>query len=152
MTAKAEALLVFAARAEHLEQVITPALEAGQWGVLGIALTDAVAVPTRGAGRGPRSEARIEALERWVQDGLRPDLTLYLDVPVARGLERAATRSEPDRFESEREGFFERARGVYRRRCAEHPERMRLIDASGEVESGAPAHRGSAGAELRESE
>ncbi|WP_440995441.1 dTMP kinase [Arhodomonas sp. SL1] len=132
MTAKAEALLVFAARAEHLEQVITPALEAGRW-VVSDRFTDA-SYAYQGGGRG-LGEARIEALERWVQDGLRPDLTLYLDVPVARGLERAATRSDPDRFESEREGFFERARGVYRRRCAEHPERMRLIDASGEVEA-----------------
>ena len=75
----------------------------------------------------------LQALERWVQDGLQPDLTLYLDIPAAQGLQRASGRSAPDRFESERAAFFERARAVYCRRCEEQPRRMRRIDASGEL-------------------
>lgn len=127
MTADSETLLIFAARAEHLAEVVRPALTAGQW-VVCDRFTDAT-YAYQGGGR-ELGEERIEPLEQWVQGRLRPDLTLYLDVPVRAGLERAAARSTPDRFESEREAFFERARAVYRRRCATHPERMRLIDAS----------------------
>ncbi|MCS4503331.1 Thymidylate kinase [wastewater metagenome] len=132
MTAETEALLVFAARAEHVARVIRPALAEGQW-VVSDRFTDA-SYAYQGGGRG-LGEARIAELERWVQQGLRPDLTLYLDLPVEQGRERASARSAPDRFESEGGTFFERARAVYRRRCAEHPERMRLIDASADTDT-----------------
>jgi len=129
MSADAETLLVFAARAEHLAQVIRPALAAGEW-VLCDRFTDAT-YAYQGGGRGLGGE-RVAALEDWTQGGLRPDLTLYLDVPVATGRARAAGRSVPDRFEAEREAFFERARAVYLERCAADPARLRRIDASRE--------------------
>lgn len=131
MSARAETLLVFAARAEHLEQVIRPALAAGEW-VLCDRFTDAT-YAYQGGGRGLGSEA-VGVLEDWTQGTLRPHLTLFLDVPVATGRARAAGRSEPDRFEIEREAFFERARAAYLERCAAEPARMRRIDASAEPE------------------
>lgn len=127
MSAEAETLLVFAARAEHLARVIRPALAAGEW-VLCDRFTDAT-YAYQGGGRGLGGE-RVATLERWTQGELRPDLTLYLDVPVATGRARAAGRSAPDRFEAEREAFFERARAVYLERCAAEPGRLRRIDAS----------------------
>ncbi|PWG63244.1 dTMP kinase [Sediminicurvatus halobius] len=131
MSARAETLLVFAARAEHLEQVIRPALAAGEW-VLCDRFTDAT-YAYQGGGRGLGSEA-VRVLEDWTQGTLRPHLTLFLDVPVATGRARAAGRSEPDRFEIEREAFFERARAAYLERCTAEPARMRRIDASAEPE------------------
>ncbi|MDN5848697.1 MAG: dTMP kinase [Nitrococcus sp.] len=132
MAGDAEALLIFAARAQHLARVIRPALAAGRW-VVCDRFTDAT-YAYQGGGRalGP---ARIGLLEHWVQGDLRPDRTLYLDVPVATGLARAARRGIPDRFESERRAFFERVRRVYLERCAAEPERMRRIDASGSLDA-----------------
>lgn len=125
-----ELLLMFAARAEHLAQVIRPALERGAC-VLCDRFTDAT-YAYQGGGRGV-PEARIRALEDWVQQGLRPDLTLLLDIPVEQGLTRAGNRSAPDRFEREQREFFERVRGAYLAIAAREPQRMRIIDASCDI-------------------
>jgi dTMP kinase len=128
MSADAELLLMFAARAEHLAQVIRPALAAGKW-VLCDRFTDAT-YAYQGGGRGIAAE-RIAALETWVQGDLRPDLTLLLDAPVAVGMGRAGRRAaNADRFEREQTAFFEQVRHTYlelAKRCA---ERYRIIDAS----------------------
>lgn len=129
MAADAELLLMFAARAQHLAEVIRPALDAGQW-VLCDRFTDAT-YAYQGGGRGLPTE-RIAALEQYVQGGLRPDLTVLLDVPVALGLQRAGARGSPDRFEQERADFFERVRGAYLERAAAEPGRVRVVDASRE--------------------
>ncbi len=121
-----ELLLMFAARAQHLQQVILPALEAGTW-VVSDRFTDA-SYAYQGGGRG-MPEERIAALEAFVQGGLQPDLTLILDLPVATGLERAGKRSAPDRFEREQAEFFERVRAVYLARARRWPARYRVIDA-----------------------
>ncbi len=122
-----ELLLVFAARAQHIEQVIKPALARGQW-VLCDRFTDAT-YAYQGAGRGMDTDA-IATLEQLVQQDLRPDLTLLLDVPVEIGMARASARSAPDRFESEQLNFFELVRAEYLRRAAAEPERFTVIDAS----------------------
>lgn len=127
MTAETEALLMFAARAEHLERVIRPALDAGKT-VLCDRFTDAT-YAYQGGGRGLSVE-RIGQLEAWVQGALRPNLTLLLDVPVDVGLKRANQRSEPDRFEREQQEFFERVRATYLERARREPQRLRVIDAS----------------------
>lgn len=122
-----ELLLVFAARAQHIAQVIKPALARGQW-VLCDRFTDAT-YAYQGAGRGMDTDA-IATLEQLVQQDLRPDLTLLLDVPVEIGMARASARSAPDRFESEQLNFFELVRAEYLRRAAAEPERFTVIDAS----------------------
>jgi len=122
-----ELLLMFAARAQHLAEVIRPALAAGQW-VLCDRFTDAT-YAYQGGGRGVPME-RIRVLEEWVQGELRPDHTLLLDMPVAAGLERAGARSEPDRFEQEQHAFFERVRETYLARAQAEPGRIHVIDAS----------------------
>ena len=127
MSQDAELLLMFAARAEHLARLIRPALEAGTW-VLCDRFTDA-SYAYQGGGRGI-DPARIRALEEWVQGGLRPDLTLLLDLPVAQGLQRAGARSQPDRFEREEQVFFNRVRDAYLRIAEREPERVRVVDAS----------------------
>ncbi|MET0065495.1 MAG: dTMP kinase [Candidatus Thiodiazotropha sp.] len=127
MSSDCELLLMFAARAEHLQAKILPALDQGAW-VLCDRFTDA-SYAYQGAGRGlPRD--RIAALENFVQGSLRPDLTLLLDLPVAVGLERAGKRSEPDRFEREAESFFEKVRQGYLEIAQQDRERVRVIDAS----------------------
>lgn len=126
-----ELLLMFAARAEHLDKVIRPALERGDW-VLCDRFTDAT-YAYQGYGRGLPLE-RIAELERLVQSGLRPDLTLLLDVPVEIGMERAGNRSDPDRFEQEDLGFFERIRQGYLSRARSEPERFAVIDAGQDLE------------------
>lgn len=127
MVADTELLLMFAARAQHLGELIVPALERGDW-VLCDRFTDAT-YAYQGGGRGIDPE-RIRVLEQWVQRELRPDLTLLLDLPVEQGLQRAGARSDPDRFEQEQADFFRRVRDAYRTRAAQEPERFRLIDAS----------------------
>lgn len=122
----AELLLVFAARAQHLAQVIQPALARGAW-VLSDRFTDAT-YAYQGGGRG-LSKSVIEQLEQLVQGDLRPDLTLILDIDVELGLNRARQRGELDRFESETIGFFERVRAAYRQRAQVAPERYALVDA-----------------------
>ncbi|MBL8258990.1 MAG: dTMP kinase [Candidatus Competibacteraceae bacterium] len=127
MAPSTETLLMFAARAEHLERVIRPALASGQW-VLCDRFTDAT-YAYQGGGRG-LSPDKIALLETWVQEGLQPDLTLLFDLPVALGLARAGRRGAADRFERERQAFFERARSVYLERARRWPERYRIVDAS----------------------
>ena len=127
MGSDAELLLVFAARAQHVEEVIRPALAAGEW-VLCDRFTDATHA-YQGGGRG-LSRERIDALAEWALGGLEPDCTLLFDLPVAQGLERAGRRSSPDRFEREEAAFFERVRTAYRARADAAPERFRIIDAS----------------------
>ncbi|MBI2379898.1 MAG: dTMP kinase [Gammaproteobacteria bacterium] len=122
----AELLLVFGARAQHVQTVILPALNAGRW-VVSDRFTDAT-YAYQGAGRG-LDVARIAALEAFVQGSLRPDRTLLLDIDAAAGLARAGARSAPDRFEQEQLAFFERVRGCYRARAEAEPERFRMIDA-----------------------
>jgi dTMP kinase len=127
MAAETELLLMFAARAQHVKQVIRPALEAGTW-VVCDRFTDA-SYAYQGGGRG-LDTAPIEFLERWVQDGLQPDLTLLLDAPVEIGLARAKRRGPADRFEAETLAFFTRVRQAYLERADRFPERIKRIDAS----------------------
>lgn len=122
----AELLLIFAARAQHLAQVIKPALARGAW-VLSDRFTDAT-YAYQGGGRG-LNKSIIEELEQLVQGDLRPDLTLILDIDVELGLKRARQRGELDRFESETIGFFERVRVAYRQRAEAAPVRYALVDA-----------------------
>lgn len=127
MASDTELLLMFAARAQHLQELILPSLKAGKW-VLCDRFTDAT-YAYQGAGRGIAQE-RIAQLESWVQGELRPDLTLFLDLPVAQGLARAGERSTPDRFEREQLDFFERVRQGYLAQAASAPQRYRVVDAS----------------------
>jgi dTMP kinase len=132
LSGQAELLLVFAARAQHLAQLIRPALQRGET-VLCDRFTDATWA-YQGGGRGlPREE--IATLERLVHGDLQPDLTLLLDLPVEQGLQRASRRSVTDRFEKESAEFFGRVRQVYLDRAAMAPERFALIDASGSPET-----------------
>ena len=123
-----EALLVFAARQEHIRKKILPALESGSW-VLSDRFTDAT-FAYQGGGRGIPFE-RLAILESWVQQGLQPDLTLFFDVPVAVGQHRLRqATAAPDRFEREDGGFFERVRVAYLKRAQAAPKRFRIIDSS----------------------
>ena len=129
----AETLLMFAARAVHLENAIRPALAAGRC-VICDRFTDA-SFAYQGAGRGV-SATLIDELAREVHADLWPQRTLLLDLPVASGLTRARARaSTPDRFEAEQTDFFERVRTAYLERAARDPERIRVIDASRDVEA-----------------
>ena len=125
----AELLIIFAARAVHLDTLIRPALEAGRW-VLCDRFTDA-SFAYQGAGRGVADE-HIRALQALVQGELQPDLTLLLDLPVEVGLQRAAARrgrEAPDRFELENAAFFKRVRERFIALAAEHPERIKAVNA-----------------------
>jgi dTMP kinase len=127
MTSNTELLLMFAARAQHLEELIVPALKSGKW-VLCDRFTDAT-YAYQGGGRGvPMS--KISDLEKWVQGELRPDLTLLLDLPVELGMERAGKRGALDRFEQEQLQFFENVRQCYLERARHYPDQYRIIDAS----------------------
>ena len=126
-----ETLLVFAARREHLDKVILPALKAGRW-VLCDRFTDAT-YAYQSAGSGVRWE-KIGQLERWVQEGLQPDLTLLFDVSPATGRKRARRRNRADRFERERGAFHRRVREAYLRRARGEARRVRVIDASGSID------------------
>ena len=127
-----EALLMFAARREHLDKVILPALDAGAW-VVCDRFTDATFAYQSG-GSGLAWE-RIEALETWVQGGLQPDLTLYFDVPSEVGKARTLAAREPDRFEQEGRAFFDRVRDGYLRRAREDNRRVRIIDGTDTLEN-----------------
>ncbi len=127
MDADTELLLVFAARAQHLAEVIRPALARGTV-VLCDRFTDAT-YAYQGGGRGLSVE-RIATLEQFVQGGLQPDLTLLFDLPVEVGLSRAAARGRLDRFEQEGQGFFEAVRQAYLERAKADPQRYRLVDAA----------------------
>ena len=131
ISAIAESLLMFAARAAHVDQVIRPAMLKGQW-VICDRFTDA-SYAYQGAGRGVR-ETLLDELATAVHGDLWPTRTLLLDLPVATGLARARLRrGEPDRFEAETVEFFERARAAYLRRAALESGRVRLIDATPEA-------------------
>lgn len=130
MDALTEALLVFAARRDHLATRIAPALAAGQT-VLCDRFTDAT-FAYQGAGRG-FDLAQLATLEQWVQKGLEPDLTLWFDVPPAVAARRRAAAREPDRLEREAEAFFERVRAGYAARHAAALHRMVRIDADAEL-------------------
>lgn len=131
MAVDTELLLMFAARAQHLEAVIKPALAQDKW-VVCDRFTDAT-YAYQGGGRGVELQ-RIAQLEQWVQGNLRPDLTLLLDLPVKQGLQRAGQRSAPDRFEQEQQHFFERVRETYLIRARQEPNRFRVIDAAPALE------------------
>ena len=126
-----ELLLMFAGRAQHIDQVIEPALAGGRW-ILCDRFTDAT-YAYQGAGRKMGSDL-IAELEILVQGSLRPDLTLILDIPVEIGLKRASARSDPDRFELEQVEFFERVRRGYLGIAEQDPDRCKLIDASQSLE------------------
>lgn len=132
VAALAELLLMFAARAQHLEHVIRPALAAGEW-VLCDRFTDAT-YAYQGGGRG-LPVAVIAQLETLVQGSLRPDRVLLLDLPVADGMARAGRRAQgPDRIERETLAFFERIRSVYRQRAAQDASRYRIVHAGQPLE------------------
>lgn len=122
-----ETLLMFAARAEHLHQVIRPALARGAH-VVSDRFTDASYAYQCGA-RG-LAITKMQTLEQWVQADLQPDLTLLFDVPVAVSLARLASARTPDKFEAEGAAFFEKLRAQYLARAAQYPERFRIIDAN----------------------
>lgn len=126
-----ELLLMFAARAQHIKEVIEPNLQQGNW-ILCDRFTDAT-YAYQGGGRGINMQ-RISDLEEWVQGTLRPDLTIIFDLPVEVGLERAGKRSEPDRFEQENIDFFTRVRNTYLQRARQFPQRYAVIDASPNLE------------------
>jgi len=125
MHVETETLLMFAARREHIAQVILPALSAGRW-VLSDRFTDAT-YAYQGGGRGMARD-KIALLERWVQEGLQPDLTLIFDVPVEVANSRLPKERRPDRFEREPPDFFKRVRAEYLERAAADPRRARIID------------------------
>lgn len=129
---QAELLLMFAARAQHISEVIEPALGRGDW-VLCDRFTDAT-YAYQGGGRGLLM-SEIERLENHVQGKLRPDLTLLLDLPVELGESRAGQRSEPDRFEQQKQVFKQKVRDCYLDRAALFPQRIKVIDASQSIES-----------------
>lgn len=127
ISAMAELLLIFAARAQHIEEVIEPALAAGKW-VVCDRFTDATYAYQCG-GRGLSFET-VAVLEKLVQGDLLPDYTLLLDAPVDTGMSRVQGRGEPDRFEREELAFFERVRGTYHQLAEASSGRYRVIDAS----------------------
>lgn len=130
--ARAELLLVFAARAQHLDEVIAPALDAGRW-VLCDRFTDAT-YAYQGGGRGLDARA-IAILEEWTHAALQPDLTLLLDVPVAVGQARARRRgAAADRFERESDAFKQAVRAAYLARAAQFPARIKRIDAAAGID------------------
>jgi dTMP kinase len=128
MHLETEALLMFAARREHLVQVIEPALARGDWVVCDRFVDASFAY--QGGGRG-LDWKKLEVLSNWVLGPLRPDLTLIFDAPVAIAQQRLhAATPKPDRFEQEESEFFERVRAAYLRIARENPQRVRLIDAT----------------------
>lgn len=127
MHAETETLLMFAARREHIANVIEPALKRGAY-VLSDRFTDATYAYQCGA-KGV-SSTKIKQLEKWVQGSLQPDLTLLFDVPVEISMTRLTTAREPDKFEREDAKFFEKLRQAYLTRAKENPERFRIINAN----------------------
>jgi dTMP kinase len=126
MHAETEALLMFAARREHVEQVIRPALQRGTW-VISDRFSDA-SFAYQGGGRGVPI-AKLEQLEQWVHGDLQPDLTLLFDIPIEVARQRLSNNASLDRFELERGEFFERVRQAYLARAAKSPQRFVIIHA-----------------------
>jgi dTMP kinase len=131
MHVETESLLMFAARAEHLQQVIVPALARGAI-VLSDRFTDASYAYQCGARGLPL--AKMHALEKWVQGDLQPDITLLFDVPVEVSMQRLAGARTPDKFEAQGIEFFAKLRAQYLARAAEFPQRFRVIDANRSLE------------------
>lgn len=132
MHLETEALLMFAARREHLEQVIRPAIDRGVW-VVCDRFTDA-SFAYQGGGRGLSSE-KLSRLEDWVQEGFQPDLTLLFDLPIGIAAQRmAGAARQLDRFEQEKADFHERVRAAYLARAAAMPARVKIIDSRQGVE------------------
>lgn len=131
MHSETETLLMFAARREHIANVIEPALARGAY-VVSDRFTDATYAYQCGA-KGV-STAKVNLLETWVQGDLQPDLTLLFDVPVEVSLKRLAAAREPDKFEREDATFFEQLRSAYLARAKENPTRFRTIDANQTLE------------------
>lgn len=125
MHLETEALLMFAARREHLDKVIMPALRGGTW-VISDRFTDA-SFAYQGGGRG-LDESKLKILEQWVQQDLQPDLTLLFDVTLEVSRQRLSGNASLDRFEQEKQDFFQRVRDAYLKRAAQFPERIRVID------------------------
>ncbi len=133
MHLETETLLMFAARREHLAQVIEPALARGEW-VVCDRFTDATHA-YQGGGRG-LERGKLQQLEHWVHDHLQPNLTLLFDLPLEVARERIAVASRTlDRFEQERADFHERVRHAYLERAHAHPERIRVIDANNTLDN-----------------
>jgi len=131
MGLECETLLMFAARAQHLKEIIRPALEAGSW-VVCDRFTDAT-FAYQGGGRELGVE-RIAMLEQWVHPDCQPDCTWLFDVPLEVARERLDRTREKDRFEQEASSFFLRTREVYLSRAAQHPERFTVVDATAPIE------------------
>ena len=127
MHPETETLLMFAARREHIAQVIAPALARGAY-VLSDRFTDATYAYQCGA-KGVNA-LKIEQMEQWVQDGLQPDMTLLFDVPVEVSMQRLSAAREPDKFERESADFFTRIRKAYLERSRQNPERFKVIDSN----------------------
>ncbi|MFA6441534.1 MAG: dTMP kinase [Sterolibacterium sp.] len=128
MHIETEALLMFAARREHLDKVIVPALNRGEW-VVSDRFTDA-SFAYQGGGRGLEWN-KLEILESWVQAGLQPTMTLLFDAPIEVARARlAASGNALDRFEQEQRAFFERVRSAYQHRAQQEPERIIRVDAT----------------------
>lgn len=127
MHPETETLLMFAARREHIAQVIAPALARGAY-VLSDRFTDATYAYQCGA-KGVNA-LKIEQMEQWVQDGLQPDMTLLFDVPVEVSMQRLSAAREPDKFERESADFFTRIRNAYLERARQNPERFKVIDSN----------------------
>ena len=131
MHLETEALLMFAARREHLAQVIEPALARGDW-VISDRFTDAT-FAYQGGGRKMNIE-KLKVLEDWVHPGLQPDLTLLFDVPLDVARKRLAAVRTLDKFEQEKADFFEATRTEYLRRADEFPARFRIVDGTRTIE------------------
>lgn len=131
MHVETEALLMFAARAEHLQQVILPALQRNAI-VVSDRFTDASYAYQCGARGLPLH--KMQQLEQWVQGDLQPDVTLLFDVPVEVSLQRLAGARTPDKFEAQGAAFFARLREQYLQRAAQYPERFRVINAHRSLE------------------
>ncbi len=127
MHAETETLLMFAARREHIANVIEPALARGAY-VLSDRFTDATYAYQCGA-KGVAA-SKIQMLEQWVQADLQPDLTLLFDVPVEVSIQRLSAARTPDKFERETADFFTRIRHAYLQRAQQNPARFRIIDAN----------------------
>jgi dTMP kinase len=136
MHAETETLLMFAARREHIANVIAPALQRGAY-VLSDRFTDATFAYQSGAKGVPAN--KVEILEQWVQEDLQPDITLLFDVPVEVSIARLAGARSPDKFERESADFFTRIRNAYLERASKNPQRFRVIDGSKSLEEVAKA-------------
>ncbi|HNG35329.1 MAG TPA: dTMP kinase [Nitrosomonas sp.] len=131
MHAETEALLMFAARREHLDKLILPALDQGNW-VISDRFTDA-SYAYQGGGRGVSID-KLQILENWVQGQFQPDLTFYFDLSIEVGRLRMQSIKIADRFEKEQNDFFHRVRAAYITRAKQFPERMQVLDASRSID------------------